>query len=52
VTTWFRYVPRWDVEAFTARGWKLADDFKGTHHGFHAVLMIWAGEDEPAIPER
>jgi hypothetical protein len=47
VTTWLRYVPHRLVAEFAARGWRLADDMAGTHHGAHAVLMIWAGEHEP-----
>jgi hypothetical protein len=47
VTQWLRYVPHRLVAEFSARGWRLADDFAGTHHGAHAVLMVWEGEDEP-----
>lgn len=44
---WFRYVPHAHVESFLARGWSIDDDLSDTHHGQHAVLMIWKGEHEP-----
>jgi hypothetical protein len=47
VIKWLRYVPHRLVAEFSARGWRLADDFAGTHHGAHAVLMVWEGEHEP-----
>jgi hypothetical protein len=47
VTQWLRYVPHRLVAEFAARGWKIADSFADTHHGAHAVLMVWVGEDEP-----
>jgi hypothetical protein len=49
---WLRYVAHDQVAAYLANGWRLEDDLTKTHHGFHAVLMIWAGDDEPAIPGR
>jgi hypothetical protein len=50
VTQWLRYVPHRLVAEFSARGWRLADDFAGTHHGAHAVLMVWEGDgDEPPV---
>ncbi len=36
------------VAQYLAQGWKLEDDFADCHHGRHAVLMIWEGENEPA----
>jgi hypothetical protein len=44
---WLRYVPHAEVEKYLAKGWLIEDDLKKSHHGYHAVLMIWAGEHEP-----
>jgi hypothetical protein len=49
VTTWLRYVPHKRVAEHLANGWRVADDFAGTHHGAHAVLMVWEGEDDPPV---
>lgn len=45
--TWLRYVPLDAVGPYLAIGWTIADDMANTHHGFHAVLMRWEGQDEP-----
>lgn len=45
--TWLRYVVLGDVGVWLAKGWTIADDMAGTHHGNYAVLMIWMGEHEP-----
>lgn len=44
---WLRYVPLADVAAYLAKGWAFRDDMADSHHGAHAVLMIWKGEGEP-----
>ena len=45
--TWLRYVPHRLVDSYLAKGWAVADDMASTHHGTHAVLMVWQGEGEP-----
>lgn len=45
--TWLRYVPLDAVGAYLALGWTIRDDMANTHHGAHAVLMVWTGEGEP-----
>jgi hypothetical protein len=41
------YVQHRAVPAYKQAGWEIADDFAGTHHFAHAVLMIWKGAGEP-----
>ncbi len=48
MTKWFRYVVHADVPKFLANGWSATDSLQGTHHGAHAVLMVWEGDHEPA----
>lgn len=47
MTTWIKYVPHAMVKEFEANGWKRSDGLDGTHHGHHAVIMIWEGDGEP-----
>jgi hypothetical protein len=35
----YRYVRHEDRQTFEDNGWRLIDDFAGTHHGEYAVLM-------------
>lgn len=35
----FKYVRLSDVGEHLAKGWLMADDFAGLHHGAYAVLM-------------
>lgn len=43
----FRYVTHDDVADYIAKGWEVESDLAVTHHGRHAVLMVWRGEGEP-----
>ncbi len=45
--SWLHYVLHADVPAFEAAGWRYASDL-GPTHGRYSVLMIWAGEGDPA----
>lgn len=45
--TYLKYVPLADVATWFAKGWTISDDMVGTHHGRHAVLMVYVGEGEP-----
>lgn len=45
--TWLKYVVLADVGAHLARGWTIADDLAGTHHGHFSVIMRWVGSGEP-----
>lgn len=45
--TWLRYVPLAEVGRWLAQGWTISDDMADCHHGRHAVLMVWEGDDEP-----
>lgn len=44
---YLKYVPLSDVWKWLAKGWTIRDDMVTTHHGRHAVLMIWKGDGEP-----
>jgi hypothetical protein len=47
MTTFFRYVPHANVQAYEAQGWRVVSDLTGCRHGAFAVLMQWEGAGEP-----
>lgn len=40
---WLRYVAHAEIVTYLAKGWNITDELHGTHHGQHAVLMVWGG---------
>lgn len=48
--TWLRYVSHYDIDQFSALGWRLSDDLTGTHHGKYSVIMFWGKDGEPEVP--
>lgn len=49
MTGTYRYVVHARRAAYEDLGWAFAADL-GPVHGFHAVLMRWAGDGEPVEP--
>jgi hypothetical protein len=49
--TWFKYVRHEDRPAYEAAGWVYDGDL-GPTHGQWSVLMKWAGEGEPSLPNQ
>lgn len=49
-TFWTRYVPHGERDAYLAAGWTCKGPVVG-HHGIYSVLMSWAGEGEPPVPQ-
>lgn len=45
--TWMRYVPLSEFIIWLCKGWRIEDDFAGTHRAEHAVLMRFDGETPP-----
>ncbi len=35
----YRHIPKDDIPAYEATGWRVVADYAGCHHGAHAVLM-------------
>lgn len=44
---WLRYIALKDVGEWLAKGWTIADDLAGTHHGHYSIIMRYVGEGEP-----
>jgi hypothetical protein len=42
-----RYVSHEDCERFERQGWEWTSALVDTHHGEHAVLMVWPHDTEP-----
>ena len=42
-----RFVRHEDVEGYEKQGWEWTSALVDTHHGEHAVLMIWPHDTEP-----
>jgi hypothetical protein len=42
-----RYVKHEDVDRFAADGWEWTSALVDTHHGEHAVLMVWPHDSDP-----
>lgn len=46
--TWYRWAKSQDEhDRLVSLGWRVADQ-RRTHHNDYSLLMVWAGEGEPA----
>lgn len=48
----YRYVRHYDVERYTAIGWKRVENLAPCHHDHWSTILQWAGEGEPKEPEK
>ena len=44
----YRHIPKDDIRAYEATGWRVVADFADCHHGAHAVMMELV---EAALPD-
>ena len=49
--SWFKYIPKHEIDEWEACGWVITDGLEGLSHGEWAVLGKWPHKSEPICPK-